>query len=81
MKHYESTLAQITDQLYLATSVDEAKSIMQAHIESTHIREKDKKKMILELSHLTTLVKVQQYFTNALLRFEGLSVNSYSKET
>ena len=78
MKHYESTLTNITEQVYSAKTAQEAKSAILTHLESTNV--KDKKKMIWDVSQLNSLVRIQSYFTNALLRFEGLSVNSYAKQ-
>lgn len=77
MKHYESTLATITNEVYSAKTAQEAKTIMINYLETTKV--KDKKKMIWDVSQLSSLTRVLTYFTNSLLRFEGLSVNTYSK--
>jgi len=76
---YQSTLAQITEQVYQAKTADEAKQAIINHLNTTRV--KDKEKMIRQVNELKYLAKVQQYFTNALLRWEGLSTNSYAKET
>jgi hypothetical protein len=78
MKHYESTLTTITSQVYSATTAQEAKIIILDYLETTNV--KDKKKMIWDVSQLNSLTRVWNYFTNSLLRFEGLSVNSYSEK-
>jgi len=78
MKHYESTLATITQEVYSAKTAQEAKTIMINYLETTNV--KDKKKMIWDVSQLNNLTRVLTYFTNSLLRFEGLSVNSYVKD-
>lgn len=78
MKHYESTLATITQEVYSAKTAQEAKTIMINYLETTNV--KDKKKMIWDVSQLNNLTRVLTYFTNSLLRFEGLSVNTYTKD-
>ena len=78
MKHYESTLANITEQVYSAKTAEEAKTAMINYLETTNVR--DKKKMIFDVSQLKNLTRIQFYFTNALLRFEGLSTNAYVKK-
>ena len=78
MKHFNSTLSNITEQVYSAKTVQEAKTIMINYLETTNV--KDKKKMIWDVSQLNNLTRVLTYFTNSLLRFEGLSVNTYARD-
>jgi len=75
---YESTLTNITEQVYKATSLNEAKTAMVDYLKTTRV--KDANKMIQTATKINSLAKLQEYFTNCLLRFEGLSVNSYQKE-
>lgn len=74
---FESTLASITEQVYNAKTADQAKKTMVEYLLTTKIKDRDK--MITEVSKLTNLIKVWQYFSNCLLRFEALSTNPYSK--
>ena len=76
--NYKSTLAQIANEVYQAKTADEAKQVMVNHLNTTRVKDKDK--MIVQVSKLNSLIKVQTYFTNSLLRFESLSVNSYAPE-
>lgn len=78
MKHYQSTLATITTEVYSAKTAQEAKTIVINYLETTNVR--DKKKMIWDVSQLNNLTRVWQYFTNSLLRFEGMSTNTYYKD-
>jgi hypothetical protein len=78
MKHYESTLATITTDVYAAKTAQEAKTIVINYLETTNV--KDKKKMIWDVSQLNNLTRVWTYFTNSLLRFEGMSTNTYYKD-
>jgi len=75
---YESTLTNITEQVYKATSLNEAKTAMVDYLKTTRVKDADK--MIRTATKISNLTKLQEYFTNCLLRFEGLSVNSYQKE-
>jgi hypothetical protein len=75
---YESTLTNITEQVYKAASLNEAKTAMVDYLKTTRVKEADK--MIQTATKINNLLKLQEYFTNCLLRFEGLSVNSYQKE-
>jgi hypothetical protein len=75
---YESTLTNITEQVYKATSLNEAKTAMVDYLKTTRVKDADK--MIQTATKINNLTKLQEYFTNCLLRFEGLSVNSYQKE-
>lgn len=72
MKHFNSTLTQITEQIYSAKTAQEAKQTMINYLETTNV--KDKKKMIWDVSQLNNLTRIQFYFTNALLKFEGMGV-------
>ena len=75
---YESTLTNITEQVYKAASLNEAKTAMVDYLKTTRVKEADK--MIQTATKINNLLKLQEYFTNCLLRFEGMSVNSYQKE-
>lgn len=72
----ESTLASITDKVYGAKTADEAIQAMVTYLSESKIKEEDKRTMIETVSSMDRLAKVQQYFTNCLLKYEG---HSYSK--
>ena len=78
MKHYESTLAQIASDVYKCKTAQEAKEMVVGHLLTTQVKDRDK--MIAEVSNMNNLNQIWKYISNALLRFEGLSTNSYSKE-
>lgn len=71
----ESTLTKIAEQVFTATSVQQAKQIALEFLDKSKIKEEDRKKMINEIETKTDLVKLQIYIANALLKFEGLSLN------
>jgi len=78
MKHYESTLATIATQVYRCKTATEAKELIVGHLLTTQVRDRDK--MIVEVARMNNLNQIWKYLSNALLRFEGLSLNSYLKE-
>lgn len=71
----ESTLTNIAEQVFTATSVQQAKQIALEFLSESKINEADRKKMIAEIETKKDLVKLQIYIANALLKFEGLSLN------
>lgn len=71
----QSTLIKIAEQVFTAKSCDEAKKIALNFLNKSKINEEDRKKMISEIETKKDLVKLQIYIANALLKFEGLSVN------
>lgn len=71
----ESTLTKIAEQVFGATSVEQAKTITLEFLSESKINEADRKKMIAEIETKKDLVKLQIYIANALLKFEGLSLN------
>ena len=71
----QSTLTKIAEQVFTAKSCDEAKKIALDYLSESKINEEDRVKMIAEIEQKKDLVKLQTYISNALLKFEGLSVN------
>ena len=71
----QSTLTKIAEQVFTAKSCDEAKKIALDYLSESKINEEDRVKMIAEIEQKKDLVKLQIYIANALLKFEGLSVN------
>lgn len=79
MKHYQSTLANITSEVWATKTADEAKSSIINYLNTTRVKDKDR--MIADVNALKLLDKVWRYFANSLLKFEGLSTTSYIKGT
>lgn len=76
--HSHSVLEPIIKEFWTIKSLDDGKKLMKDLIESKDIREYDKKKMVMEIDKIGNLVKLQFYFTNLILRFEGLSISTYN---
>ncbi len=76
MKHFKSVLEEVIQDIYQAKNLEEGQLIMKKLVEKVKIKEEDKKKMVKEIDGQPTLVRLQFYATNALFKYEGLSVNS-----
>ena len=76
--HFQSTLSKITEQVFSATTAQEAKSVMLDYLQSTRVKDRDL--MISTVTKMNNLLKVQTYFTNCLLKFEGMGVGVSKKE-
>lgn len=68
-----STLETIASQVFQSSTLEEAKSICLNHLEGSKIKESDRLKMISEIERMESLLAVQRYLANALLKYEGLS--------
>jgi hypothetical protein len=71
----KSTLTKIAEQVFTAKTCDDAKKIALDYLSESKINEEDRVKMIEEIQQKKDLVKLQMYIANALLKFEGLSIN------
>jgi hypothetical protein len=71
----QSTLTKIAEQVFTAKTCDEAKKIALDYLNESKINEEDRVKMIEEIQQKKELIKLQMYIANALLKFEGLSIN------
>lgn len=70
----KSTLETISSQVFAAKTADEAKTIFFTFLEDKQIKQRDKDTMLRTIPTLMSLYQVQKYFTNCLLKFEGLSL-------
>lgn len=77
--NFKSVLTGISEQVFTAPTLSEAKEIMFARLASTNINPEQKKIMMDNVYSITTLPELQKYLCNSILRFEGMSVNRYKK--
>lgn len=68
----KSILEQITPQVWAAKTVEEANSVIIPLLEQSGIDDDDKQKMIAGFQSMPNIRKLQQYFANALLKYEGM---------
>ena len=77
MKNFNSILNRITEKVFCADNLANAKIVFINEITNSKIDNIVKNKMLNEINNIKSLVKLQSYLCNALLRFEGLSINKY----
>jgi hypothetical protein len=70
----ESTLSSIAREVFAASNAVDAKRIFIDYVSSSHIKESDKNKMLMEASKMTSLLQIHRYTANALLKYEGLGL-------
>jgi hypothetical protein len=70
----ESTLSSIAREVFAATNAIDAKRIFIDYVSSSHIKESDKNKMLMEASKMSSLLQIHRYTANALLKYEGLGL-------
>jgi hypothetical protein len=78
--NFKSVLEQIISDVYKMTDVNEAKNFIENFLEEKKIDDVTKKQMLQNISEIKSMLKLQFYMTNSLLRFEGMSVNKYDKK-
>lgn len=78
--NFKSVLEQIINDVYTITDVNEAKNFIENFLEEKKIDDVTKKQMLQNISEIKSILKLQVYMTNSLLRFEGMSVNKYDKK-
>ena len=78
MKHIkiESTLANITNDVFNVKDFKTAQQTALAHLEECKIKESDKQKMIEDINKLRNLEQLQFYCANSLLKYEGLGTGN-----
>lgn len=77
--NFKSVLTGISEQVFTASTLSEAKEIMFARLASTNVNPEQKKIMMDNVYSIDTLANLQKYLCNSILRFEGMSVNRYKK--
>lgn len=70
----ESTLAKIAEDVFKAPNCEAAKAIIYEHLKDSTIKDRDK--ILTDVSKISNFIKLQTYFANSLLKYEGLSVNN-----
>ena len=70
----ESTLSSIAREVFAASNAVDAKRIFIDYVSSSHIKESDKNKMLIEASKMSSLLQIHRYTANALLKYEGLGL-------
>jgi len=66
-----SVLNRVSQKVFTAKTVDEARDLMKECLESSKINDENKQTMLDEIEKITTLNKIHQYIANAILAYEG----------
>lgn len=72
----KSTLEKIALQVFQAKSCEAAKAIMYEYLKESTINPKDRNKMLADINKIGNLIRLQNYLTNSLLKFEGMSLTN-----
>ena len=75
----KSTLVDIAPEVYQAVNYQTAKAIIEEHLKDSQIKDEDRKKMLDGVKKLNNLRQIQTYFSNSLLKYEGMSLNNNKK--
>lgn len=73
----KSILNDLLKEVMQIKSLQEAKLLIVEKIESTKIKDEDKKRMLFEINNQTNLTKLQSYCCNLVFKYEGLGVSEY----
>jgi F0F1-type ATP synthase delta subunit len=81
MTKIKSVLEQIAATVFTMTNVTDAKNYINEFINSKDINDKDKASIIKAVAEIKSLIKLQTYLCNALLKYEGMGMNQINKTT
>ena len=74
----KSSLEKIIKEVWAETNFPKAKQMMLDFLNESKIKEEDKKKMALEIEfNIRSKPRLDYYLTNALLKYEGMSLNPF----
>lgn len=74
MKHVCSTLNGICDAVWAAENAATCQRIIIDHVEKSSIKQQDKDTIISTVRTKHALVDVWAYFSNSLMKYEGLGI-------
>ena len=77
--HIKSILEQISSEVFVMRDLGQAKLFISEFVVNKGINEKDKQSILSATSECKTMVKLQMYLCNALLKYEGMGVAQLNK--
>jgi len=77
----KSVLEQIAATVFTMTNVADAKEYISEFINSKDINDKDKASITKAVAEIKSMLKLQTYLCNALLKYEGMGMNKINKQT
>jgi F0F1-type ATP synthase delta subunit len=79
MTKIKSVLEQIAATVFTMTNVTDAKNYINEFINSKDINDKDKASIVKAVAEIKSMIKLQTYLCNALLKYEGMGMNQVNK--
>jgi F0F1-type ATP synthase delta subunit len=79
MTKIKSVLEQIAATVFTMTNVADAKNYINEFINSKDINDKDKASIVKAVAEIKSMIKLQTYLCNALLKYEGMGMNQVNK--
>ena len=76
----KSILEQISQNVFAMNNINDIKQHVINFVNTKDIEDKDKQGIIKNIGECRNVIAAQRYICNALLKFEGLSVNDYKTE-
>jgi len=76
----KSIFEQISQDVFKMNNINDIKQYVIEFVNGKNIDDKDKQGIIKNISECRNVMAAQRYICNALLKFEGLSVNKYSTD-
>ena len=77
--HIKSILEQISSEVFVMRDLSKAKLFISKFVVNKGINDKDKQSILSATSECKTMIKLQTYLCNALLKYEGMSVAQLNK--
>ena len=79
MPKITSILESISTQVFQSKTLQDGQQTMLKCLEEHNIKEEDKQSLIKGCMGCKSLIRLQQYLCNALLKFEGMSLSTKVK--
>lgn len=76
----KSIFEQISQQVFNMNNVNDIKAYVIEFVNNKQIEDRDKQSIIKNINECKNVAAIHRYICNSLLKFEGLSVNSYDKK-
>ena len=76
----KSIFEQISSQVFAMTNLGQAKAYVTEFVNSKGINEDDKRSILAAVNEAKTLTRFQTYICNALLKYEGHSMNKVNRK-
>ena len=75
----KSIFEQISTKVLEMTNVNEAKTYITEFVSGRDINGDDKNKIPRDISNISSIIKLQTYVCNSLLKYEGMGVDTMNK--